>query len=250
MMGYSFNANNFRELFMAAAEDHLQTQKPAAAENVNASQNIVPAMLQAIDVMQRADADFEARSNRPDDAAPLSSEEVTEIGDYALSLLEALVTNEQAVSGHQNRELMRLTIPISVWVANHGGKLKQIELAVNSLAGYANELKDMLQLAELCRMMAKIIDAVTDEIRHDLEQTNPMRPWRILNLNYGIVATRSHDTGLMEQAYASLVKNLPQDARQFFREGMQQMDIIGYPEEVRAVVQKYDQLWGAQSTLH
>ena len=249
-MDFSFNANNFHQLFQAAAEDHLRTQKESAGEDANASQNIVPAMLQAIDVMQRGDADFATQSQQPDGEAPLSPEEITEIGDYTLSLLEALVSNEQAVTGHQNRELMRLAIPVCVWVANHGGQLQHIELAVNSLAGYANELKDMLQLAELCRVMAKIIHAVTDEIRHDLEQTNPMRPWRILNLNYGIVATRSHDTALMEQAYAALVKNLPHDARQFFREGMQQMDIIGYPDEVRAVVQKYDQLWGSQSTLH
>jgi hypothetical protein len=249
-MDFSFNANNFRDLFQAAAEDHLRTQKAQAGDDVNASQNIVPAMLQAIDVMQRADADFAARDRQAEAELPLSQEDVTEIGDYTLSLLEALVSNEQDVSGHQNRELMRLAIPVCVWVADHGGQLQHIELAVNSLAGYANELKDMLHLAELCRVMAKIIDAVTDEIRRDLEQTNPMRPWRILNLNYGIVATRSHDTALMEQAYAALVKNLPQDARQFFREGMQQMDIIGYPEDVRAVVQKYDQLWGAQSTLH
>ena len=47
-----------------------------------------------------------------------------------------------------------------------------------------------------------------------------------------------------------LVKNLPHDARQFFREGMQQMDIVGYPPEVRAVVEKYDSMWGSDSTLH
>ncbi|MGB5396464.1 MAG: hypothetical protein WBN96_04895 [Gammaproteobacteria bacterium] len=249
-MDFSFNANHFRDLFKAAAEDHLHTQKAQAGDDVNASQNIVPAMLQAIDVMQRADTDFATRGRQAEAEPPLRAEEITEIGDYALSLLEALVSNEEDVSGHQNRELMRLAIPVCVWVADHGGRLQHIELAVNSLAGYANELKDMLHLAELCRVMAKIIDAVTDDIRRDLEQTNPMRPWRILNLNYGIVATRSHDTDLMEQAYAALIKNLPQDARQFFREGMQQMDIIGYPEDVRAVVQKYDQLWGAQSTLH
>jgi len=55
---------------------------------------------------------------------------------------------------------------------------------------------------------------------------------------------------LMDEAFAVLVENLPQDARAFFREGMQQMDTVGYPEEVREVVEKYDRMWGSGDTLH
>jgi len=249
-MDFSFNANNFRALFESAAEAHLATQQVDERDDESASHNLVAAMYQGIDVMARADSNFAARAHERKLEPPLSADEVTEIGEHVLSLLEALVANEEEITRRQNRELMRLAIPVSLWVAEHGGRLQHIELAVNSLAGYANELSDSLQLANLCRVMATIIDAVSDEIRRDLEQTNAMRPWRILNLNYGIVATRSHNLELIEQAYEVLVKNLPQDARQFFREGMQQMDIIGYPEEVRAVVEKYDQLWGSASTLH
>ena len=57
-------------------------------------------------------------------------------------------------------------------------------------------------------------------------------------------------SGLEYEAYTELANNLPQDARQFFHEGMQQMDIIGYPEHVREVVAKFERLWGADSTLH
>jgi hypothetical protein len=248
-MDFSFNANLFRTLFESAATAHLATQKVAEKDDPNASHHLVPAMMQAIDVMARADSEFATKRDH-DDRPPLTANEVSEIGEYALSLLEALVANEEAETRRQNRELMRLAIPISVWVAEHGGRLQLIELAVNSLAGYANELTDTLQLADLCRVFEKIINAVSDDIRSDLEQANAMRPWRVLNLNYGIVATRSHNPELIEHAYEALIKNLPQDARQFFREGMQQMDIIGYPEEVRAVVEKYDQLWGSESTLH
>ena len=119
-----------------------------------------------------------------------------------------------------------------------------------SISQTSQTLGDALQIAELVRIIREIVDAASDEIRKDLEQTNQMRPWRILNLNYGIVATRSHDPVLMDEAFAVLVENLPQDAREFFREGMQQMDIVGYPEEVREVVEKYDQMWGSGDTLH
>ena len=54
----------------------------------------------------------------------------------------------------------------------------------------------------------------------------------------------------IEQAYDALIKNLPQDARQFFKEGLQQMDIVGYPDEVREVVERYNNMWGTESSLH
>ena len=105
-------------------------------------------------------------------------------------------------------------------------------------------------LVGLASVIREVIDACADDIQRDAEQTNQMRPWRILNLNYGIVATRSHQPKLIEQAYDSLVKNLPQDAREFFKEGLQQMDVVGYPGEVREVVERYNRMWGSESSLH
>lgn len=245
-MDFSFNARTFRSIFRSSVDDLIAASPPSDDEN--SPHSLVLAMEQAIDVMQRADAD--AAVDPAQTAGAVSSEDITRIGDYALSLLEAMVGHVQQSGEQQDRELMRLTIPVALWIAHHGGKIEQLDLVVNSLAGYANDLRDTVHLAELSRVFSSIIEAVADDVKQDLEQTNPMRPWRILNLNYGIVATRSHDTQLIEQAYASLVTNLPQEARQFFREGMQQMDIVGYPEEVREVVKKYDSMWGSDSTLH
>jgi hypothetical protein len=180
----------------------------------------------------------------------LEEKDISQIGQFALDILEGIVALVQEKTGEQKRDLLRLSIPVSLWVARHGGKLSQIDMLVNSLAGYANEVSDPQVLADLARIFREIIDACDDEIRRDLEQTNMMRPWRILNLNYGIIATRSHQPQLIEQAYDTLVKNLPQDARQFFKEGMQQMDIVGYPEEVRQVVERYNKMWGSESRLH
>jgi hypothetical protein len=248
-MDYSFNANIFRTLLHSAIADHIseitaQTAADATAEET--PEQLLAGMEKAIDVMERADADAAARQGE----AVLSDDEISEIGDFALGLLEAIVERVENASGHQNRDLTRLAIPISLWIARQGGYISKLELVVNSLAAWANELQDTLQIAELARVIREIIDAASDELRKDLEQTNPMRPWRIINLNYGIVATRSHDPALMDEAFAVLVENLPQDARAFFREGMQQMEIVGYPEEVREVVEKYDRMWGSGDTLH
>ena len=248
-MDYSFNANTFRTLLHSAVADHIneitaQTAADATAEET--PEQLLAGMEKAIDVMERADADAAARQGE----TVLTDDEISEIGDFALGLLGVIVERVENASGHQNRDLTRLAIPISLWIARQGGHISKLELVVNSLAAWANELQDTQQIAELARVTREIIDAASDELRKDLEQTNPMRPWRIINLNYGIVATRSHDPALMDEAFAVLVENLPQDARAFFREGMQQMEIVGYPEEVRKVVEKNDRMWGSGDTLH
>jgi len=76
------------------------------------------------------------------------------------------------------------------------------------------------------------------------------RPWRVLLLNHCIVATRSHNTGLMEDAFALLSARLPEDAARFFTEGMQQMDALDYPQRVREVMEKYHRRWTVNRSLH
>lgn len=250
IMDFSFNAGTFRDLFHNAVAEYLEDEE-IDNEDVNSPHNLLRAMDQAIDVMARADADSAVQKDMSAESIGLLEEkDISKIGQYTLDLLEAMVAFVQNKTGEQNRDLLRLSIPVSLWVVRHGGKLSQIDMVVNSLAGYANEITEPPLLAELAGILREVIDGCDNQIRRDLEQSNSMRPWRILNLNYGIVATRSHQPELMEQAYEALVTNLPHDARQFFREGMQQMDAIGYPDEVREVVERYNKMWGSESVLH
>ena len=249
-MDFSFNANTFKDMFHNSVAEYLKDEV-ADKDDVNSPHNLLSAMDQAIDVMVRADANSSVQSDMSAESIGLLEEKnITQIGQYSLDLLEAMVSFVQNKTGEQNGELLRLSLPISLWVARRGGKLSQIDMVVNSLAGYANEVKESHLLAELAATIKEVIDACDDNIRQDLEQTNMMRPWRILNLNYGIVATRSHQPELIEQAYDALVKNLPQDARGFFKEGLQQLDIVVYPDEVREVVERYNKTWGTDSVLH
>ncbi|MDH5611016.1 MAG: hypothetical protein OEY66_00985 [Gammaproteobacteria bacterium] len=249
IMDFSFNAKHFRSMFEQAVEGGIDAS-PLAQDAESSPEHMLAAMRQAIDVMQRAEADILSESSEN----MVEQKDISQIGDYVLTLIEGLIGHLQAASGTgsaiQSRALMRLTLPVAMWVAHCGGRLDKLDLIVNALADYANELRRPEQLAELTRVMATIIEVVSDTVRQDLEQTNPMRPWRILHINYGIIATRSHEPKLIEAAYDGLVKNLPNDAREFFREGMKQMDIIGYPQVVREVVERYDQMWGSESTLH
>ncbi len=249
-MDFSFKANTFRDLFHNTVAEYIE-DADQGDQDVNSPRALLAAMDQAIDVMARADADSAVQKDMSAESMGLLEEkDISKIGQYILDLLEGMVAHVQDKTGEQNRELIRLSVPVSLWVARHGGKLSQIDMLVNSLAGYANELTEPHMLADLAAVIKEVVDACDNEIRRDIDQSNMMRPWRVLNLNYGIVATRSHQPELIEQAYDALIENLPQDARQFFKEGKQQMELIGYPEEVREVVERYNNMWGSESSLH
>lgn len=249
-MDFSFNASTFKDMLHNTMAVYLEDEE-ADMQDINSPHSLLAAMDQAIDVMARADADKLVQQNMSAESIGMLEEaDISKIGQYALDLLEGLVGYVQTKTGEQNRDLLRLSIPVSLWMVRRGGKLRQIDMLVNSLAVYANEITEPQLLEELTVIIKEIIGACDNKIRQDLEQTAMNRPWRILNLNYGIVATRSHQLELIEQAYEALAKNLPGDARQFFKEGMQQMDIVGYPDEVREVVERYNKMWGSESVLH
>ena len=190
---------------------------------------LTEAFRQLVEVMTRVEADsrIEDGSQTPHRAG---GEDITELGEYALKLQENLTS--------------------LVWVAAHGGRLDSIEGLVDALALIANRTTDPGELGQLSTAMRRITGAVSPVIREDLEKINPGRPWRVLLLNRGIVATRSHDPATMEEAFTFLIRHLPEDAAQFFAAGMQQMEALNYPARVRQVMEKYHRQWTINRTLH
>ncbi len=179
-----------------------------------------------------------------------AANEFQELSDYGLSLLNQLGDwCDQLELTDSRQALDEVIVTLGVWAARHLGPLHTLEPIVNALSKVANSTTDPAFLAELSHVYREIADAVAPTIKQDLDKSNPGRPWRILNLNYAIVATRSHQVDIMEQAYDLLIMRLPEDAPGFFSEGRQQMDIIGYPDHVRRVMEKYFQLTN-NPTLH
>jgi len=54
----------------------------------------------------------------------------------------------------------------------------------------------------------------------------------------------------MGKAFEVLTNNLPEEAAQFFNEGMQQMDALNYPQHVREVMEKHHSDWSRKHSLH
>lgn len=199
------------------------------------------AFAQLIDVMRRVEAE----------GARLQTDDVTEIGEYALHLCEGLTACAQHLETDSARlQAATLTVNMALWIARQDGCIDALEPVVDALALLANTAREPPRLEALGSVIAAIAAAVSPVIRRDLEKVNPGRPWRVLLLNQSIVATRSHNTDLMEQAFAELTRHLPEDAGRFFTEGMQQMDALDYPEHVRKVMARYHRQWTLDRSLH
>jgi len=183
-------------------------------------------------------------------AGVLSAAEVTELGEHGLTLLEGLDGWVEELGLIPERAVLDRVFPgLAVWLGRRGATLSRLEPVVNALARLANQTFEPTELAALCDQMGEVLDAVSPVIQQDLDGLNPGRPWRVLNLNRGIAATRSHDPERMERAFEALIRNLPRDAAQFFREGMAQMEALNYPAHVRAVMERYHRAWSAR-TVH
>ena len=125
----------------------------------------------------------------------------------------------------------------------HEGLIGILEPVVNLLAGLANRVHEPEELEPLALFMGRIIQASAEPIKQDLEKNNPSRPWRVLHINRGIVATRTHNPEIMVQVFDDLVRYLPEDAPTFFAEGMQQMEELNYPLPVRVIMGRYFDQW-------
>jgi hypothetical protein len=241
---------------LEAIQEQLQTcldALPGATEPLPANADSGPSMLreafgQLLDVMRRVEADREAGAKA---ATGGSAGDITELGEYAMQL-HASLAGQSGQSGDDDTRATAavLAVELALWIAGHGGQLDTLEPVVDGLAMIANSSREPADLEALSLVMGRITEAVAPVIREDIEKINPGRPWRILLLNRSIVATRSHNTRVMEEAFAELTRHLPEDAARFFTEGMQQMDALNYPAHVREVMQKYHRQWTLDRALH
>ncbi|NIR58445.1 MAG: hypothetical protein GWO02_02440 [Gammaproteobacteria bacterium] len=219
-------------------------------------EQLVDRLLRLFEVLERLEAhegrarEGEPSADRPG-GAPLEPAEIGELGDYGLQLLGGLGAWASSLSLEQARGVLEdCALAVARWVAGRAGAVHHLEPVVNVLAARANATRDPAEVAHLSDVMGELADAAAPTIKSDLDKTQPGRPWRVLNLNRAIAATRSHDTDRMERAFEELVRNLPEDAPGFFEEGMQQMDAVGYPREVRAVMERYHRRYTQGEGLH
>ncbi|MCU7848144.1 MAG: hypothetical protein KZQ89_09100 [Candidatus Thiodiazotropha sp. (ex Lucinoma kastoroae)] len=185
------------------------------------------------------------------DSTQVSREELNELGDYGIQLLADFSSIASALNmSQQSQELEDLTLPMALWILRQHGELRTLEPVVNSLARLANSLREPSQLQQLYDVAVELLQAVEPTMQNDQEISLKADTRRILLMNQAIIATRSHQPALIDEAYQTLCSVIPDEAAQFFREGIEQMDALNYPQSVREVVEKYYNLWSLPRTLH
>ena len=232
----SIDADTLADLFLEAASPVLEAwaEAPRSASGGPSGDDVAQALRQFLQVLARLEADAKAGVER------LGTDEVTEIGDYGFGLMQMLRDSAERLRMERAQaQLGDLSLPLALWVIRHGGMISQLEAVVDVLAADANRTTERGALKTLADVMVEVLDGAAPQLRHDLEASNPGRPWRVLHLNYGIVATRCHDPERMRDAFDRLIQALPQDAPGFFAEGMRQMDALDYPQHVRDVMEHY-----------
>jgi hypothetical protein len=171
--------------------------------------------------------------------------------DHGLGLLRQLaeVARGLGLDG-QAQAVEEQTVPFACWMLRRGSELQRPEEVINALATLANRLQEPDELAELYGLMGEIAEGIGADRIQGMDAADPTDPWLLLLINRGIVATRSHQPALMEEAFRAIGEQLPEHAPHFFREGMGQMDALNYPPHVREVVQRYFDRWCSGQRLH
>ena len=66
--------------------------------------------------------------------------------------------------------------------------------------------------------MRGFVDHVRPELGEDAERSNPLRPWRLLNVNLAITAIRTEEAALIDTAFDLLDAALPHERAGFYAE--------------------------------
>ncbi|MES2354322.1 MAG: hypothetical protein V4568_07930 [Pseudomonadota bacterium] len=171
-------------------------------------------------------------------------EDTSELADYCLRCLAELRNwldrlELAALTPHWDK----LIIGAALWALRHECAITTPEPVVNALAYMANDAKTKQDLAAIYGLMQGLIQALPESIKHDLEKSNPDRPWRILLVNFAIVAVRTQDVPMMRYAFDMLGKHLPEECSGFFAEAAQQAEHSAFSDEVRGLLQAEHARW-------
>ena len=203
------------------------------ADYRRALDNLLEALNQFFDILETID-------HQAAEGQRISPAEATEIGNHGIVLLLQMIDlMEKLDLPHKRHELEHIALVFARWIIEHGGELQHLEPLVNAFAHAANRMQDRAQLRQLAELMGQVVDAASAELKQDLGGQELYRPWRLLHINRGIVATRSQDTELMRRVFDEMLFYLPQEAASFFEEGMEEMDAMDYPPHVRQLIEEY-----------
>ncbi len=177
-------------------------------------------------------------------AATLDQEEQEEFCAYGLDLLDRLAFLVRKVEIMDKRDTVaRMFASMGVWVARRGATIDNLEGTADGFGMIVNGTSATDDLRTLCGLMEEVIEAASTRLQLDEERGDAWRPWRVINLNAGIAATRSLDPELMERTFEKMSRRLPYDMPEFLADGMRQSAFQNVPDAVKDVMRRHMDKW-------
>jgi hypothetical protein len=174
----------------------------------------------------------------------LEADELNEIGAYGLDLLDRQAYLVRQLELMDCRGTVARMFPsLAIWLVRRGVIIDNLEGTADGFGMLVNGLNDQQELVEMCQIMEEVIAATSDALQLDEDRSNAWRPWRVINLNNGIAATRSLDPELMAKTFDKLGRRLPLDMPGFLADGRRQMMTQNVPDAVRDVMNRYVEKW-------
>jgi hypothetical protein len=197
---------------------------------------LIEAITQCMDIAAHDAATAAVPADAPETAA-LEPAEAEEIGTHALECISDLSLWAYQLGLEKERDTIEdLAFDFARWIVRHDGTIGVLEPVVNTLARRANSVHDPEALALLGNTARELLEHVAPQLRNGAGAADPAAPWRILNLNCAIIATRSQQPDLMQAAYDLLEQNLPHDCAAFYEEGVRQSEKQVYAQHVRDIM--------------
>jgi hypothetical protein len=177
-------------------------------------------------------------------AAVLEQDELDEFAAYGLDLLDRLAFLVRKLEIMDKRDTVaRLFAAMGVWMARRGATIDNLEGTADGFGMIVNGTRSTEDLRALCAMMEEVIEAVSLRVQLDEDRGDAWRPWRVINLNAGIAATRSLDPDLMNATFEKMGRRLPDDMPGFLADGMRQAAVQNVPEAVTEVLRGHMARW-------
>jgi len=191
---------------------------------------------------------YEKLGSKYGENSVIKKENISQIGEQTINCLIELGSWAERLNLPQEKSMFEeIAFSVAHWVIRHQGEIRSLEVIVNTLATKANRTTDTVVLTSLFHVMNDVIEHTSAEQKSDLDKSDPARPWRMLNFNFAIVATRTLNKDLMIKAFDTLGRNLPEDCPQFFEEGLKQSEKEVYGPEIKIMMAEYFKKW---ATLH
>ena len=190
---------------------------------------------------------FQIAASLESDQNYMDSDDLTEFGAYGLDLLDRLDFLVRKLEIMDQRENVSRVIPsLAVWLARRDAIIDNLAGTADGFGLLVNGLSESQDLGEMCQIMDEVIEAASEKLQMDEDKSDTWRPWRVINLNAGIAATRSLDPELMERSFEKLGRRLPFDMPGFLADGKMQMMSQNVPEAVSEVMNRYAEKWSSK----